>query len=477
LFRVKEGETVGERYVLEKQLGEGGMGEVWAATHLITRKSVAVKFLKFPKGANEGELIARFVREARAASAVRHPNVVEIHDVLTLPNGSPMMVMDLLRGETLTGRLERDRQLDIIEAGLIMAPVISAVIAAHAVGIVHRDLKPDNIFLAQLGDGRIEPKVLDFGIAKLSAVDGDAASTSKLTRTGSMLGTPYYMSPEQIYGEKDVDARADVWALGVILYEILTGHRPFEGENFGQLLKAVTQGTPVPLQMRAPQLPREVIEIVSGMLVVNRQQRLSNLADVHACLRAFCGDRVSLLVTGSNSLAGQLSGRPSGQVSGQISGHISGQRMGPVTGAPLAASAPGVPQKGSRPAVFVVAGAIVLAIAGGAVSFLHGGGSIGHVTPPPPPPTSQPATTTAPASLAPDRYTGHAHRPDASAAPASRTGRRRHGRSLLSAGARGSPSDDGAGVVARELLVRRTVGAAAPARREIAAGERLPIKG
>ncbi len=240
-MELSSGAVVGGRYRLERLLGEGGMGAVWAASHVMTRKGVALKFLK-AAGATHPDLVRRFIREARAASAVRHPNVVQIHDVLQLDDGLPVMVMDLLRGESLGERVERERIIPLPELARILVPVMSAIGTAHALGIVHRDLKPDNIFLTRLGDERVEPMVLDFGIAKLSAMDGDAASTANLTKTGSMLGTPYYMSPEQAFGEKDVDHQADIWSLGVILYECLSGKRPVDGDNFGQLVKVLATG-------------------------------------------------------------------------------------------------------------------------------------------------------------------------------------------------------------------------------------------
>jgi eukaryotic-like serine/threonine-protein kinase len=283
---MQAGQIVAQRYELVRLLGEGGMGQVWSAIHTLTRKAVAIKILKPAEGNANAELVARFVREARAASAVRHPNVVAIHDILQLEDGTPLMVMDLLEGETLAARLARQHVLSYLEVARLLAPVVSAVGSAHALGIVHRDLKPENIFLTLLGDGRVEPMVLDFGIAKMSDVEGDVRSASNLTRTGSMLGTPYYMSPEQIYGEKDLDYRADIWALGVILYECLCGRRPFEGENFGQLLRSVTADALVPLDAIAPQLPVEITSLVSRMLVRARADRLSDLREVHRLLRA-----------------------------------------------------------------------------------------------------------------------------------------------------------------------------------------------
>jgi eukaryotic-like serine/threonine-protein kinase len=277
------GAVIAQRYQLERLLGEGGMGTVWAAKHVLTQKRVALKFLK---EAPEPELVRRFVREARAASAVRHPNVIGVHDVIMLDDGLPTMVMDLLEGESLAARLERAGALAPAELSSIMAPVLSAVGAAHALGIVHRDLKPDNVFLARVTDsGEVRPMVLDFGICKLMSPEALMSNESTLTRTGSVMGTPYYMAPEQVFGERDVDARADVWAIGVMLYECCTGQRPFEGENIGQLIKKVLSGSYRPLRELAPQVPATLVSAIGHMLAYDRAQRAPDLREAFEVLR------------------------------------------------------------------------------------------------------------------------------------------------------------------------------------------------
>ena len=254
------------------------MGVVWAARDLRSEERVALKFLKAGEGGEAG--IRRFVREARAAMALSHPNIVHVHTLTADRHGSPVMVMDLLEGESLATRLRRVRRLEVSTLAGILVQIVSAVGAAHAAGIVHRDLKPDNVFLVG------EPpsvRVLDFGIAKLTAREGDAAASTALTNTGAMLGTPFYMAPEQVFGERDLDHRADVWALGVIAYECLSGRRPFEGENFGQVFKAVTRGQLVPLRSIAADLPSDVLDVVDRMLTTDRDRR----ADLHAVLAVF----------------------------------------------------------------------------------------------------------------------------------------------------------------------------------------------
>jgi eukaryotic-like serine/threonine-protein kinase len=283
LEELAAGKVVAQRYQLEKLLGEGGMGAVWLAVHVVTKKLVALKFLKANAASNPLH-VRRFLREARAASAVRHPNVVAIHDVVELENGSPVMVMDFLVGESLAQRLERQKKIPLAELASLLLPVISAVGTAHSMGIVHRDIKPDNLFLEESVDGRIVPRILDFGIAKLSAVEGAAAETSTLTRTGSVMGTPYYMAPEQVFGERDIDQRADVWAFGVILYEALSGQRPIEGDNFGQLFKIIATGDIVPLARLLPNLPDAVSQLVDRMLSKERHKRPQDLREVFQVL-------------------------------------------------------------------------------------------------------------------------------------------------------------------------------------------------
>ncbi|WP_438017543.1 serine/threonine-protein kinase [Sorangium sp. So ce315] len=283
------GALVASRYRVDRQLAEGGMGVIWAATHLASGERVALKLLR-PGATEDASTRRRLLREARAAAAVDHPNVACIRDVLELDDGIPFLVMDLLEGESLRDKLLREAQIPLAELSRILLPVISAVGTAHARGIVHRDLKPDNIFLlapeaaAPQRDEAARVRVLDFGIAKLTATHGDAAWTSGRTGTGEMLGTPYYMSPEQILGEHDVDHRADIWSLGVILYECLTSVRPNEAESMGKVLKRILTGAIRPISESAPALPADVAAMVDRMLSPDRARRPADLREVGALL-------------------------------------------------------------------------------------------------------------------------------------------------------------------------------------------------
>jgi serine/threonine protein kinase len=267
---LKEGDVLAGRYRLVAALGEGGMGVVWEARQLTTDKAVAIKVLK----GKDGSDAARFLREAKIAAGLSHRHIVQVFDFWEVEGGGPtFMVMERLVGETLGTMLERHERLGVEDALALLIPVASALRAAHAQGIVHRDLKPDNIFLARPSkDDPIDVKVLDFGLARPVTA---GALTTAITQTGSVMGTPFYMSPEQMYGEKDIDVRADIWSFGVILYECLSGQLPFDGENFGQVFRSVTLASPRPLSLAAPHVPPALTALVARMLAHDKEARPS----------------------------------------------------------------------------------------------------------------------------------------------------------------------------------------------------------
>lgn len=285
MFSPAPGVLIGGRYRLGQPVGRGGMGQVWAATHAITRRSVALKFL--PTLTDPGSNLARrLLQEARATAAVDHPNVVEVHDVFDLEGATPVLVMELLEGETLAARLRRKESLPLEDTASLLIPVISAVGTAHTRGIVHRDLKPANIFLTTSPEPQV--KVLDFGIAKLTSAD---VIDGSLTTSGTTLGTPCYMAPEQAMAERDVDHRVDVWAIGVILYECLSGARPVEGENLAQIVMRLMSGSITPIEHVVPGLPRDVADLVGGMLKKRPAERLSDLRGAFAVLSRYSHEK------------------------------------------------------------------------------------------------------------------------------------------------------------------------------------------
>ncbi len=230
------------RYRLEVRLGAGGMGAIWRAEHLTLKAPVAVKLIDREAVPDE-DTMARFLREAQSAATLRSPHVVQIIDY-GVDGKIPFIVMELLEGENLAQRLKRMRRLSRQETARVLTQVGRAVQRAHEGGIVHRDLKPENVFLVRNEDDEIA-KVLDFGVAKLERANLGTEGTR--TRTGSILGTPYYMSPEQAQGNKTVDYRSDLWALGVIAFECIVGKRPFFSDGLGDLVLTIcVRDLPVP---------------------------------------------------------------------------------------------------------------------------------------------------------------------------------------------------------------------------------------
>jgi DNA-binding response OmpR family regulator len=274
---VTGGAVLGERYRLVRRIGEGGMSQVWEAKQLRTQREVAVKVLHTALNGHP-DLRERLLREARASSQVGHPNVVDVLDAFELPDGTPVLVMPLLRGRTLTTLLYPSRRLSIAEAADLLLPVVSAVGTAHAHGVIHRDLKPDNIFVCE-GPGGAVVKVLDFGIAKL--VGPESSDVRPLTATDTLVGTPGYMSPEQALGERDVDHRADEWSLGAILYEALAGVPPVQVDSVGAMAKVLFTEEIVPLVEHAPDAPESVCSLVDRMLARERKDRPWDLRDIY----------------------------------------------------------------------------------------------------------------------------------------------------------------------------------------------------
>jgi serine/threonine-protein kinase len=286
---LQAGALVAGRFRLERLLGEGGMAAVWAAQHEVTKRHVAIKVLKGPA---HPELIQRFIREARAANAVQHPNVVQVHDVFELEHGLAAMVMDRFEGESLGSLLERRGALSLAEVVRLSLPVVSALEAIHAAGIVHRDLKPHNVFLAKLPGGETRPIILDFGICKLDEALDSLAQSDVCTTAGRMMGTPCYMAPEQVRGAVDIDARVDVWALGVMLYECVSGKLPWPTDSMARIVAGITSGPVLRVERAAPQLPAALVTVVNRMLLRDAAQRLSNLREVLAVLEGVASSSV-----------------------------------------------------------------------------------------------------------------------------------------------------------------------------------------
>jgi tRNA A-37 threonylcarbamoyl transferase component Bud32 len=269
------GQVLENKYRVSKALGGGAMGIVYDAYHLLLQKSVAIKVLR-PELAAIEDLRDRFEAEARAAAAIGHPNIITVTDMGQTPDGALYFVMDRLRGETLGDRLDKQGKLDVAAAGRIALEVLSGLEAAHELRLVHRDLKPDNIFLARPPGGREIAKILDFGIAKALASVG---RRNMGTRVGATVGTPMYMAPEQAVGDPDIDARADLYSLAVILYQVLAGRPPFDGKDAVSVLAAMMTETPASLQALCPAAPFALVQLVEAGMSRDRERRPASAAE------------------------------------------------------------------------------------------------------------------------------------------------------------------------------------------------------
>ncbi|WP_437291694.1 SUMF1/EgtB/PvdO family nonheme iron enzyme [Sorangium sp. So ce406] len=273
--------VIADKLHLLRPLGQGGMGVVWAARHLALDTDVAVKFIRPERAAANPALVARFQREARATARIAHPHVVQVMDYGAVDGAVPYLVMELLRGFSLAELLERGGRLSFATARSLLQQVGSALESAHEHGIVHRDIKPHNVFITEGGKGYpLFVKVLDFGVAKLA---GDAAAPSAnpaLTETGVVIGSAPYMSPEQLEGSKDVDLRSDLWSLGVVVYETLTGAQPFQGSSFVAVGAAVLKGKFRPATEQRPGLPPSIDDWFAKALSVDPSCRFQSAREM-----------------------------------------------------------------------------------------------------------------------------------------------------------------------------------------------------
>lgn len=279
------------RYRVTGMLAQGGMGVVYDAVQVNLGRRVAIKCLH-QRYARDAVAIARFQHEAVVSGGFGHPHIVEVFDMGRLEDGAPFLVMERLDGETLTARLRRDRRLSLALAVSVARQTVSALVATHARSILHRDLKPDNLFLVERGEVLPRVKVLDYGVSKAMTSVGDP----RLTRAGFVMGTPAYMAPEQWMGRRDIDHRADLFAVGVMLYEMLTGGFPYEGASQGELFLEIVRGSeapPLPSSI-APGVPRAIDAVVLQALRRDRDERFQSAREFLEAIRAFGAERIAV---------------------------------------------------------------------------------------------------------------------------------------------------------------------------------------
>jgi len=289
--RSRVGELLADKYRITRPLGEGGMGAVYEAQHALVGRRFAVKFLH-AELASEPETLERFRREARTAGVMENENIVGVVDFGTAADGVPYLVMDYLAGEDLARLLRRDGPLAVARAVNIIIQACRGLDAAHAAGIIHRDLKPENLFVCRRGDGTDLIKILDFGIAKLSQA-GVLGPVTPVTRSGATLGTPFYMPPEQARGAKVIDQRADIYSLGVILFEALSGARPHPGESYNEILYHILTKPPVPIESKRPGLHPDLVNVIHRAIAFEPAERPASAADLARALAPHAGRPVT----------------------------------------------------------------------------------------------------------------------------------------------------------------------------------------
>lgn len=289
------GTVLNDRYTVTRKIGQGGMGAVYEATHNLIGKRVALKVL-LDKHAQNDQVVARLKQEARLASSIGHQNIIDITDFGTTASGRTFVVMEYLEGESLGARIAKDGRLGSAEVLHIAKQVAGALAAAHLKGIVHRDIKPENIFIVSKEEGDFV-KVVDFGISKSMSEQQD--DEMRLTQTGMVLGTPLYMSPEQARGDDDLDHRIDIYALGVLLYESLTGEVPFQGKNYLSILTQVTSETPKSPCELVPDIDRDLESITLKAMAKDRDERYQSMEE-------FVADLEALQEPGLNTTSGRI---------------------------------------------------------------------------------------------------------------------------------------------------------------------------
>jgi serine/threonine protein kinase len=345
---METGQTIARKYRLNRLLGTGGMATVWSATNVFTERDFAIKFM-LPQIARTPEAAQRFLLEAKVSARIDHPNIIDVMDVGQAEDGSLFLVMELLTGSSLEVAIRRQRQpMAVYEFMGFMRDVGVALAAAHRCGVVHRDLKPTNVFLHKDRDGRLVPKILDFGVSKILEEEQNTA----LTMAGAVLGSPHYMSPEQAMGAAGIDGRTDVFAFGGILFEGLTGRRAYDAPNFNALIVTIATKEPARIDDLAPELPLSLRALVRECLVTDKESRLASFDLIVERIDAMMPE----LERSDLHLPGLASADPT--VTMQIS------TLPPTTAKPIDGTFVGLQAFGTPARAFVLAGGLLVLLAG-----------------------------------------------------------------------------------------------------------------
>jgi serine/threonine-protein kinase len=365
------GTVLAGKYRIERLLGEGGMGWVVLATHLQLEQHVALKFMHATYAAERPDAVKRFLREARAAARIRSEHVARVSDVGTLENGAPYLVMEYLEGQDLDALLHDRGTIPVAQTIDYVLQACEGLAEAHAAGVIHRDLKPANLFLARRSDGSVRVKLLDFGISKLTPASGGAPDAG-MTSTQALMGSPLYMSPEQLRSSKNVDGRSDIWSIGVILYELLSGRSPFEAETLPEVCARVMAEPAPPLTSHKPDLPPALDAVVTRCLEKDPLRRLPDVASLAKALAPFgapegraIAERIARLARASTPSLGELPADTTGSSPTVLA------RPGVAqTNASFSTVKPATPRRSSTVKIVAACGALLagVAIVGGVMS-------------------------------------------------------------------------------------------------------------
>jgi serine/threonine protein kinase len=368
------GEIIDGKYRTVRLIGEGGMGAVYEAENIRIHRKVAIKVLHAGV-AETAEAVQRFEREAQAAGRIGSEHIVEVLDLGNLPSGDRYMVMEFMDGDSLSGRIQKKGRLSPAELYPIAHQLLAALDAAHGAGIIHRDLKPDNVYLLRSRSGVADfVKLLDFGISKFNQLSGDSGFS--MTRTGAVMGTPYYMAPEQAKGAKDMDHRVDLYAAGVILYEAVTGEVPFNADTFNELLFKIVLEEPRPVQQLAPNIDPGFAAIINKAMARDPGVRFQTAKDFQQALEHWANNAGPELANALRMAASPP--RPGSLADG--TGQFGRQTPNPTlgTGTPgVWSNTAGVttqlqtPVKASNAGLFVVLGVVALLLVGGGAALVH----------------------------------------------------------------------------------------------------------